>query len=71
VPARSSTTSTSRRSRRTWRKRYRPEAPGSWLCSRSVGLSDVEKALAKADKVKKHEIDSESADQVKTAAGGD
>jgi uncharacterized membrane protein len=32
---------------------------------------DVEKALAKADKVRKHEIDSESADQVKTAARAD
>lgn len=32
---------------------------------------DVENALAKADEVRKHEIDSESADQVKTAARAD
>ena len=55
------------RSRTRSRTTFRPVAPRSWRCSRSVGRRTIQKALPKADKVSKHEVDKQSADQAKAA----
>ena len=48
----------------------RPAAPASSRCSTDRWVTEVEKAMANADNVAKHEVDKDSAEAAKKAAAG-